>query len=439
MTIATTTPTPAQIKTAKYSNKVFPLSKEAYEQLKASIARHKGLYVPIAINKTGDVLDGHHRLRACTELGIAPTFEIPGFKSDLEEELFVYEINRARRQLTPFQNIEIALKEKPLLSELARINMKAGKTLSRQRERVHVDKALARQAGVSKDTLYRVDKVLKAAQKNPDRKLKVDYQNRLGNSAYPTYTKVVEDARQGKLSIAQAYAIINRDERIEQKYEEIATAAKALHLPERIMLLNADSTKDIPEIKDGFVDLIITDPPYPREYMGLFDDLARFALRKLKPGGSLVTFYNRVYAPETYAIFHKYKEQGLNYWWTIAVQHGGGIGTRVHTRGVIPMWKEMLWYVKGDKKAGVKDIRDFVQSSRKVESKMIHQWAQSRVEAEYIIEDFTLSKDALVVDPFLGSGEFAIACAKLGRYFIGVEKDKQIFERAKEYITLECR
>jgi hypothetical protein len=148
------------------------------------------------------------------------------------------------------------LKEKPLLAQLAVQNMKAGKTLSRQQQRVHVDKVLAKRAKVSKDTLYRVDKVLKAAGSNPDRKLKVDYENRLAHSAYPTYTKEVEDARQGKLSIAQAYAIIDRDQRIEQKYEEMAIAAKDLSLPDKILILNADSTKDIPEIKETKTNLI---------------------------------------------------------------------------------------------------------------------------------------------------------------------------------------
>jgi DNA modification methylase len=42
-----------------------------------------------------------------------------------------------------------------------------------------------------------------------------------------------------------------------------------------------------------------------------------------------------------------------------------------------------------------------------------------------VIKNLTVSKDSLVVDPFLGSGAFAIPAIKLGRYFIGEEKDKQ--------------
>jgi DNA modification methylase len=103
------------------------------------------------------------------------------------------------------------------------------------------------------------------------------------------------------------------------------------------------------------------------------------------------------------------------------------------------MWKHMLWYVKGDKKAGIKDVRDHIQSRRNPESKMIHQWAQSREEAEYLIENLTLSKDALVCDPFLGSGEFAIAAVMSGRRFVGVEINKETFENAKNYIISETQ
>jgi len=41
------------------------------EELKLLI-KERGLYHPIVINQHGDVLDGHHRLRACEELSPQP-------------------------------------------------------------------------------------------------------------------------------------------------------------------------------------------------------------------------------------------------------------------------------------------------------------------------------------------------------------------------------
>ena len=47
-----------------------PLSDSDYEALKGDIAT-RGIMVPIEYDQDGNVLDGHHRLRICAELGIA--------------------------------------------------------------------------------------------------------------------------------------------------------------------------------------------------------------------------------------------------------------------------------------------------------------------------------------------------------------------------------
>jgi DNA modification methylase len=56
------------------------------------------------------------------------------------------------------------------------------------------------------------------------------------------------------------------------------------------------------------------------------------------------------------------------------------------------------------------------------------------VEAEYIIKHLTV-ENQIILDPFLGSGTSGIVVLKLGRKFIGIEKDKQIFEIAKKRIA----
>ncbi|MGH9927183.1 MAG: ParB N-terminal domain-containing protein, partial [Nitrososphaeraceae archaeon] len=136
----------SDVKADKYASEVFPLTADQYEELKESI-RQRGFLpcYPIVINEKGDVLDGHHRLRACQELGIEPRFEVKKKSSDdnneLEEKLFVIDSNLARRQLTRFQAAELVLrKKKPLLVELAKLNMSAGgskKKGSLNRETLH--------------------------------------------------------------------------------------------------------------------------------------------------------------------------------------------------------------------------------------------------------------------------------------------------------------
>ena len=108
-------------------------------------------------------------------------------------------------------------------------------------------------------------------------------------------------------------------------------------------------------IPDHSIDLILTDPPYSEEYLYLYEDLARLAIRAFKPGGNLVYFVDHIILDKVINIFEKYSvaannnsETGLKYWWLIAVKHSGN-HTKIHPRHVIAEWKPMLWYVKGDR------------------------------------------------------------------------------------------
>ena len=46
-----------------------------------------------------------------------------------------------------------------------------------------------------------------------------------------------------------------------------------------------------------------------------------------------------------------------------------------------------------------------------------------------------LPPDAVIVDPFMGSGTTAVACAELGRKFIGIEMDEDYFRIAEQRIS----
>ena len=82
-----------------YANLVPELSTQEYESLKQSI-NEKGQWVPIIVNGQGIVLDGHHRYKACKELGIEPRTFAREFEDELEEQLFVIECNLKQRQRT---------------------------------------------------------------------------------------------------------------------------------------------------------------------------------------------------------------------------------------------------------------------------------------------------------------------------------------------------
>jgi site-specific DNA-methyltransferase (adenine-specific) len=48
---------------------------------------------------------------------------------------------------------------------------------------------------------------------------------------------------------------------------------------------------------------------------------------------------------------------------------------------------------------------------------------------EFLVSSYS-NKNDIIIDPFMGSGTTGIACQKLGRRFIGVEKEEQFFDIA---------
>ena len=51
-----------------------------------------------------------------------------------------------------------------------------------------------------------------------------------------------------------------------------------------------------------------------------------------------------------------------------------------------------------------------------------------------ILTNFT-KPDSIIMDPFMGSGTTGVVCKEMGRNFIGVELDKDLYEKAKDRIN----
>jgi 16S rRNA G966 N2-methylase RsmD len=268
------------------------------------------------------------------------------------------------------------------------------------------------------DKINRIDKAIKD---NPDKR----------SDDGRKYAELEKGLYNGKITISEADNLIKKDQRRAELRAEAKAAAKGLGLPRKVQLLNKDSTRpeEISEIKDNSVDLIITDPPYAEKYLDLYDGLAKFASHKLKPGGSVVFMTSEYFLPQVINKFSQYTN--LTYWWNIKVKMKGP-NLRIYPKGVIQGGKLMLWYVKGNKRLTDTKVVDFIESDRP--NKDRHEWAQNPIEAEHIIKHLTVSEDSLVVDPFLGSGAFGIAAIQLGRYFVGIDIDKTVFEDARSHI-----
>ena len=183
----------------EYDRQVPKLSEQECNSLIQSMKDY-GQLSPILVNQDGVVLDGHHRFRICQELGFEPQYKVMIFKDKVEERLFVIKSNLAGkgRQLNNFRRTELALKSKPDLREIAKRRILAGKTLTRNQERVHVDKEIAKMANVSHDTVKKVEKIVKSLEEED-----------------------LEKLRSEEVSINQAYIRILEHERLWEIYNAI--------------------------------------------------------------------------------------------------------------------------------------------------------------------------------------------------------------------------
>jgi hypothetical protein len=96
-----------------------PIKPWEFEALKTDIAR-RGVLVPVEYDTaTGEVLDGHNRLRACEELGITDFPKVSReFPSDDERRLHVIVLNTYRRQLAPIKRTKWVLEANQLRLDL---------------------------------------------------------------------------------------------------------------------------------------------------------------------------------------------------------------------------------------------------------------------------------------------------------------------------------
>jgi ParB-like chromosome segregation protein Spo0J len=194
MTEEITATPPAITINQEYANLVPPLSAEEYDGLKQSI-KQNGLWVPITVNSQGIILDGHHRFKACQELGIEPRTNTKDFPDKLAETLFVIYCNLTRRHLNNFQRTELALKSKSILEQIAKNNMSSGgRGVEIQTPLGRIDEQIGKRAGVGKDTVRRVQTIIEKA---PE--------------------EVKQNARTGKMSINEAIDYTRLQEQPQQR------------------------------------------------------------------------------------------------------------------------------------------------------------------------------------------------------------------------------
>jgi len=406
------------------------LSDEEYGALKSDIAK-RGVQVPIEFDEQGNVLDGHHRLKACQELGIKdyPSIIRIGMS---EEEKFehVLALNLDRRHLTREQRDELIL------------------TL---RKRGYSTRQIAEMLGISDITVRRIlSGATFVAPDNPEQ----NEESNSPNGDFDLPERII--GKDGKSYPARRPAIIAKNQREAKTAINILADMPPELLPDyptdvkQTAQLNreikkndainfrkeiAAKTADIPcenitnmrfqdaVIEPGSIDLILTDPPYGIEYKQSWIDLADFAERILKPSGFLISYFGQINLPLYMSILN----EKLNYYWTIALIHSGN-KQLINARDVFCGWKPILIYQKPPFAKIPERIEDIIIGSGR--EKEMHDWQQGLSEIEPLISAFTIEGE-VILDPFAGSGTTIIAALQNNRKAMGFECEYDTYLIAK--------
>jgi hypothetical protein len=224
--------------------------------------------------------------------------------------------------------------------------------------------------------------------------------------------ELVEKIERGEMTVHEAEKKVKQKQR-EQWRAELARAAEQVPPSERWRIWQDDiRTARL----DEQVDAIITDPPYPKEYIPLWNELGRFAKENLKTGGVLLAMAPGTYLPQVIEMLGRH----LTYQWVLACELPGQSASAIQSGVRNIMWKPILVYRNGGDPVNIG--YDLFRNNKS--DKNFHEWGQGLDGYEWQVENFTQPND-LVCDPFLGGGTTAVAALLHGRRFVGFDIDDE--------------
>lgn len=394
-----------------FRNLIPPLSESEYSELEKSLLT-EGCREPIIIWKNM-IVDGHHRYEICTKYNIPFKTQEIEFQNENEAKVWILTNQLARRNLPEFVRIELALKRKEILLAKGKEKMSEAKkqALTMQREGLsNLDKPyeephdtrqiIADNLKVGVGTVARAEVILKQAPEELLDKL------RCGNASInEVYKEVKKKTNQAK---------------IQQRRNELAEVGKSIPPDDRWHIWQADiATWQAPKEYD----FIITDPPYPKKYIYLYEILAKRALEWLKPDGLVLAMCGQSYLDEVLRLM----SQHLKYYWT-GCYLTPGQPTPLHTRQVNTTWKPVLIFSRPEANYKGKVFGDMWRSDGS--DKELHEWGQSESGMYSIISQVCLPGQS-ILDPFCGSGTTGVAALKHGCLFDGIDIDENSVNIAK--------
>ncbi len=360
-----------------------PLSKDEYSQLEVNIKTEGCRDALIVWN--GILLDGHNRFEICNKLEIhfnTVEIELPDRETAAD---WIDKNQLGRRNLTPDQ---MSLLRGRRYNRAKKQGERTDLTLDQNDTKLHTADRLAKEHGVSPATIKRDGKIAAFLSDHPEKSQEVI----LGEKKL---TDIKKEIRREKQKVA-----------LESAQKEITSEAR--QSIQSVCDLRICSCSDL--FKSGIKpDAVITDPPYPKEFLPLFTDLAVSC--KFSGVPLVAVMSGQTYLPE---VMQRLCEH-LSYRWMIAYLTPGGQSVQQWQSKVNTFWKPVLLFGKSEEWIG-----DVCKSSVNDNDKRFHDWGQSESGIADLVERLT-KPGQLICDPFLGGGTTAIVSLYLGRRFVGCD------------------
>lgn len=420
----------------EFKNLIPPLSDVERKGLEDSILK-EGCRDAI-ITWHGVIVDGHNRYDICTKHNIPYKTVQREFESREAVIEWIILNQFGRRNLPAYERARLALRLKPVIAEKAKEKQESGvnqytKSLSQNSVKpsapIDTQKELAKLAGVSHDTIAKVEKIEKViSAKKPIAGKKPE--------------ELKRELMKGDISINQVINAIKleaKKEEIKQAEKRIAEQADDSMKP---TIYIGDSTKYDPKEK---YDLLLTDPPYSTdvENIGEFVDSWLYkALDNVKDTGFAYIFIG-AYPEELVAYLSARIPNHIKLCQQLIWTYKNTLGNNPKDR-YKQNYQVCLFYRGVDapqlncpltsEQWAVQEINapDGRQGDR------YHAWQKPLEIAERFIRHSTKQGDT-VYDPFCCTGTFLLAAAKLGRKAEGVEinKDNALIAKNRGCIIVE--
>ncbi|MEQ8637974.1 DNA methyltransferase [Gimesia maris] len=391
-----------------------------FDALKESIRQH-GVIIPIIKDESGNIIDGHHRDRACRELKFinVPTITLAGLTKDQKRDHALI-LNLVRRKITRKQMREIIaaeLRRTPDISNrwMAEIVGTTNKTVeSVRRELLSNEEIPQCDSYRAKDgRRYPATRIYTERAKQADR-------------ARRALATLGDDAPRKAMSLKQLEREAKKKERLKQPRGRYRKPDD--HAPIRLYHSDFRDLEEIGQIQPGSVDLILTDVPYDRKFTKQFGDLGEFAARVLKDGGVFCVYIGVIQVAEAIKSFTKHLEYQAT-----AFSSWSGDGPVIQSLQCVTQNTPVLIFSNGKWNRTTRWYNSFYNESAE---QNLHEWQKPITDVEHWLLSFS-DPSSVVCDPCAGSGTTALACHRIERNFVGCDIDKDAVRIAQKRLSQE--